>query len=237
MSLLIKNLKDYNVEGINCTATGKYYNGDKYGVEIDKRTSTMTGFKTRDFDNLYINGVYNPNKDFELVLVGEDENKYYFISANAATLYSTNKSKFAPTILEDFDISYTDFVVSFKDLDNDKYKVVIELGDNISSDIVQKNYIFDLELPRSGKILGLINREDNMSFPGMLEALQSSVKEEDLGMKIDTTLDKEPIYFCDGTKDRLILTEDMIVRGNINFDNDEITINDKRIITEDNLKG
>lgn len=237
-----KNKSYYIKKGFECRRDklhgyGKYYNGNLYGVEIANPTNPMSGFKTRDFYNIYRNYAYDKNNDYQFIVVGEDVDKYYSLVFDGISLISTPKTSFKPTKIQQFEISgsYSDHTVYLKDIGNNKYKVCLELGD-YTKDVTQKLYEFDMEFDNSWKCLGLMNRDNNYQFR-WLEVLQSSVKESDIGMKIDTALDREPIYFCDGTKDRLILTEDMIVRGNTNFDNDEITINDKRIITEDNLKG
>ncbi|WP_158645351.1 hypothetical protein [Paraclostridium sordellii] len=207
---------------------------------IDK-SKNMFGFKTRGIENLYINEDILKTQELQFKLVGEDTDKYYLIPGSINILISTPKDRYSPTVIQKIDNVdgvINDYRICLKEIEGNKYKVYCQIGENTTEDIKFNKYEFDMEFSMDNKCMGIFAVNSNSIFNTVtIDVLYSAYIEDEIGMKIDTTLDKEPIYFCDGTKDRLIITEDMIVRGNTNFNNDEITINDKRIITEDNLKG
>ena len=228
------------VVGHNCKTEFSYAsNTSSYSVAIKKSEhSTVSAFELRGTNQIYINYLSY------YILVGITDDEFIFIR-NGTELVAMKKDRIEFRTLEE--INFNEFygtkpgdeVISLEE-EGDKYSINIKWGKSIDSPIYKdypnrtKTYTLRTKLDIRYKALAQVYVNQSVN---VLSTIEIPIYTEDIGMKIDTTLDKEPIYFCDGTKDRFIITEDMIVRGNTNFDNDEITINDKRIITEDNLKG
>lgn len=241
MSLLIREMTlDTKVQGVNCTASA-VASGSGLGVNLTSKTNpNLYGFKI-DLPNLYIHYEYGLYQRINGIIVGETDTEYIVLRRGRLDIFATPKDNFAINReIEGLSIpsNISDYFVYLEDV-GEEYTINIEIGNSYDYKNIggQRKFTFNTRFPKSNKALGILNIMENNNYDELVLPIHYIVKEDEIGMKIDTTLDKEPIYFCDGTKDRLILTEDMIVRGNTNFDNDEITINDKRIITEDNLKG
>lgn len=242
MSLLLREMTlDTKVQGVNCTASVKVNSSNGLGVDlVDKTNPNLYGFKI-DLPNLYYHNATELYKRFNSVLVGETDTEYIVVRNNSLSMFSTPKDNFAINReIEEISIPIdtNDYFIYLEDV-GEEYTINIEIGNSYDYKNIggQRKFTFNTKFPKSSKALGALKVMQNFDYGEFMSPIYCAVKEEDIGMKIDTTLDKEPIYICDGTKDKLILTEDMIVRGNTNFTNTEVTINDKRIITEDNLEG
>lgn len=240
MYLLKEITKDNNVVGLNCNS---YIDEINLGLGIwleDKTDPNLYGFKI-DTPNVYMNSNIGQSLSQRMsdILIGETDTEYIYINVGSrkALLERTPKSGFVWNSIEEIDmgVDFKDFIVTLEEVGNE-YTVNIEIGNCYEQLGItgQRKFAFNTKFPIQNKSLGVLNIMQDHHLNEAILPIHYAVKEEDLGMKIDTSLDKEPLYYCDGTKDRLILTEDMIVRGNTNF-TEELTYNDKRILCEDNL--
>ncbi|MCR8744497.1 hypothetical protein [Romboutsia lituseburensis] len=233
------DINKVRVEGITCESIVQTQNSGVPMIMIDLYSNpNFVVTKIYGLDNLYMSDELN-YQSISAIIVGEDETSIYILTEGTLTLQKMDKDKLANmvTLQEVTRPKSFDRTIYLKDVEGtNKYKIVVEAGYGYENNgsVGERVVEYTLLLDKSCKKFGFIWVNQDLVYYKNLKQIYSSYKEYEVGMKIDTSLDKEPLYYCDGTKDRLILTEDMIVRGNTNF-TEELTYNDKRILCEGNL--
>lgn len=191
------DINKVTVEGINCESIAHIssWHGNISSVQINNYTNpNFAGTKIYGLDNLYYSNNFS-HQDVSAIIVGEDETSLYILNIGTPTLQKVDKDKLANLVmLEDKEgINSFDYTIYLKDVEGtNNYKIVVEAGYGYEDygSVGERVVEFDTLLDKSYKKFGFLWIGQDLVGSRDMIHIYEAYKEDEIGMKIDTILDK-----------------------------------------------